>query len=213
MFSKILIANRGEIACRVIKTWAVITGLAIMILSAGTDDGYAREIPMWEGVTKSEQQLQADQDLIEAARQKTGGKLDAAARRGVQLAWQAIAKGDAEGAIRRLNQAWLINPKRGDIYWAFGVSTAIRGDALAKVDRYFSKAESIIGPEVRLYSDWGRSHEERKSPNKAKQLFLKALDLDPNHIEAHVGMVRVAKQQGDSELARHHLETLKRLGR
>lgn len=213
MFSKILFANRGEITGRVIKTFVVTLGLAIMIMSSWVEIGYAQEIPMWEGVKKSERQLQADQDLIEAARQKTGGKLDAAARRGVQLAWQAIAEGDAEGAIRRLNQAWLINPKRGDIYWAFGVATAIRGDAFAKVDRYFGRAESIIGPEVRLYSDWGRSHEERKSPNRARQLFLKALDLDPNHIEAHVGMVRVAKQQGDSKLARHHIEILKGLGR
>jgi|GEM_PF-960390 len=213
MFSRILIVNRGENACRVIKTWAVVAGLAIMILSAGTDDGNAREIPMWEGVAKSDQQLQADQDLIEAARQKTGGKLDAAARRGVQLAWQAIAKADADGAIRRLNQAWLLNPNRGDIFWGFGVATSIRGDKLANVDRYFGLAESIIGPEARLYTDWGRCHEQRNSPERAKQLFLKALDLDPNHIEAHIGMVRAAKQQGDSKLARHHLKTLKRLGR
>lgn len=185
--------------------------VAVIFYTYATFAGFAKEIPMWEGVLKSPQQLAADKQLIEAMKKATAGNLDVAAKAAVVRAWQAIGRGDPETAIKRLNQAWLLNPDRGDIYWAYGVATAIRGDSIDAVDRHFRQAERIIGQEARLYADWGRVFEQRGFAEKALPHFKEAIQIDPKNPEPHIGMIRAAMKLGDRETARKHERILLQL--
>lgn len=173
--------------------------------------GYANEIPTWEGVTKTAAQKQADRMFVEGVKKVTGGDLNAGAQRAIMSGWQFVEKGDAENAIRRFNQAWLLNPDRGDVYWGFAIATAIRGDAVEDVEIWFSRAEKIIGPEHRLYADWGRVLEQRGEARRAIPLFRKAIELNGENPEPHIGLVRSYRAIGDESGAERHMRILEGL--
>lgn len=184
----------------------VILFLALMF--GATQAGHADEIPTWKGVTKTAAQKQADKTFIEAVRKKTDGDLNVGAQRAIMLGWQFIAKGDVENAIRRFNQAWLLKPDRGDVYWGFAVATGNRGDPIQDVEGWFSLAEEIIGPEHRLYSDWGRTLEQRGEADQAIPVFLMAIDLNGENPEPHIGLVRAYLAIGDKTGAEKHMRIL-----
>ncbi len=163
-----------------------------------------RATPIWEGIEKSESELVADQELIKKSLEFTKGDATLAAQYAVRTAWERISKGDPDGAIRRLNQAWLIKPDLSDIYWGFAIATHIRGDDLKDVERWFAQVETEIQGSARLSTDYGRVLEERQLPERARPLFEQALALDPNYEQAHIGMIRVAEALGDEELASKH---------
>lgn len=176
----------------------ILTVLLSMVLpvwlSATANNAVAREIPMWQGITKTAAQTQADKRLVREALLLTKGDFKAAAHRAVTLGWQEIGKGNLETALRRFNQAWLLEPSRGDIYWGFAVAIGNRGDDIIQVGKFFRIADKIIGPESRLHSDWGRVLEERGYPKAAIEHFDKAIKLNPNNREPHNGMYRVVKK-------------------
>lgn len=76
---------------------------------------------------KTESHLRADQKFIEDAVKKYGS-LDSASKVHVTLGWIYLQRGDTATAMKRFNQAWLLNPENADCYWAFGIVTGMRGD-------------------------------------------------------------------------------------
>ena len=45
---------------------------------------------------------------------------------------------------------------------------------------------------------------EREMPEKAKEKFEEALNLNPGYVPAHMGMIRVAQELGDKSLEDRH---------
>ncbi|MEP1931171.1 MAG: hypothetical protein ABJJ37_07825 [Roseibium sp.] len=181
--------------------------LSLLLLAIGVivPNAKAQEVPMWEGVTKTKKQLEADRELVESLRKSTNDNLNVAASRGIKLGWEAIENGNTEKAIRRFNQVWLLNPKRGEIYWGFAVATAMRGDDIKIVERWFQKAETIVGADWRLHSDWGRWLEQRDEPERAIPHFLKSIEANPKNREPHVGMIRASEKLGDTATVEKHI--------
>lgn len=170
-----------------------------------------REVPTWRGITKTEEQIEADKKLIEEAKKLSDGDLKAAADQALELGWRSVMEGAPEMAIRRLNQAWLMDPDNGLIYWGFAIATHMRNDKLVDVTIWFDQAESILGPNANLYSNRGRVLDEREMPLEARQWFEKALTVDPDNQDAHFGMIRVAQAIGDDALRDKHQEIFNRL--
>lgn len=169
---------------------------------------FAQEIPLWEGVQKNEQMLAADKKLIESVRESTNGNLQAGARRAIELGWQAFENKDFETAIRRFNQAWLLDPENPAIYWGFALVTHLRGEPLATVERWFAETEKRIPDAVPLLSDHGRILEERNEDKRAVEYFSRALAIDPDYAQAHVGMARIAQKAGDSAGYDMHMKAI-----
>lgn len=163
-----------------------------------------RPTPMWEGVEKTAEDIANDQKLVKEALKLSNGDRGEAAATMVQLGWQQIVEGNPNEAIRRFNQAWLVNPVDGFIFWGYGVAGHIRGDDLEKIEQWFAQAEKVIKNNPRLLSDHGRVLEERKFPKRARVLFENALALDETYLPAHVGMVLVARTLEDKELEAKH---------
>lgn len=160
--------------------------------------------PIWEGIVKSEADIENDHRLVKRSLELTNGDRQKAVEFAVRLAWERIGRNDPNGAIRRFNQAWLIDPEFPDIFWGFAIATHIRGDDLEKVERWFLKTEEAVPPNARLFTDHGRVLEERKMPEKARKLFERAIAVDPNYPPAHVGMMQIAQAIGDTELFEKH---------
>ncbi|MDQ0419280.1 Tfp pilus assembly protein PilF [Peteryoungia aggregata LMG 23059] len=186
----------------------IVKYLAVMAFVLQAPFAGAKEIPMWEGLIKSEQQKRADTELIEAARKAGAGTLDKATYRAIQLGWQFVAQGDPDMAIKRFNQAWLFEPANADIHWGFAVATALQGAPLSTVERHFAKAESLKKNDAALFADHGRILQQRGENERAIEYFKKSLSINPDHRDAHVGMVLASAALGDMKTAEEHRRLL-----
>ncbi len=182
------------------------TLLALMATSTLAEND--KVAPMWEGTELTSARQLANEKFIADALAKANGDRKAAAQDTLQSGWKLIDQGDAEGAMRRFNQAWLLDPQEGRIYWGFAVASAIRGDALATIDRFFEKTHSLVGDQSRLYADWGRVYLLRGKPADAEKHFNRALEIDPDDPAAHFGLMKVGKALGDRQLMEKHKKAL-----
>lgn len=129
------------------------------------DPKYAiNELPMYGRLQKSGKQLEADQQLIERSTKGVRSREDAAETVS-RMGWTAFYDGDHSLAIKRFNQAWILNPKNQLALWGFA-TVCIERDQLEEAVRYFDMAMKS-GPEnERLRHDYEkalRSLEQRDS--------------------------------------------------
>ncbi len=191
-----------------IKRFAIISSFLFTLLTPDINAHAQLEVvvPMYEGVEKTEEQIEIDQELIKKSLELTKGDAELAAQFAVQAAWERIGKNDPNGAIIRLNQAWLIKPDYRGIYWGFAIATHVRGDDIEKVERWFARTEQDYKDNPRLLADHGRVLEERQYYGRAKPYFEQALLIDPLYEPAHIGMIKVAQGLGDENLRDKHQE-------
>lgn len=183
--------------------------LAALLLAASPAP--AVELPLWEELTKTQKMLDADRRFVEEIGRIHKGDLKTGAKFSVAQGWDMFEKGDMDVAIRRFNQAWLLDPENPEIYWGFAVATHVRGDGLEQTERWFAEAEKRLKTDPELYNDHAIALEDRDEPRRAKAQFEKALALDADNVLAHEGMARVLEKLGDAAGARKHAEEAKRL--
>jgi Tfp pilus assembly protein PilF len=172
---------------------------------------FAKDMPLWEGLKKTPGMLAADKEFIATVDTETKGDLKAGARHIVKRGWEAFNANDANLAIRRFNQASLLDQSNGEIYWGFALATHVRGDGLSVSERWFGEAEKHVRKSAALFSDHGRVLDEKGQPKRARSYFEKALAIDPNFLQAHIGMARVYAQLGDRMNAEFHLKKIEQL--
>lgn len=185
---------------------AIILGIATLTAEAQIS---TRPAPMWEDYEKTEFDIQSDKDFVKQATELADGDAARAAASLIQIGWQRIVEGDPNHAIRAFNQAWLIEADNPSVFWGFAVASHIRNDELDTVSRWFNRTRELLAlkglPENhRLEADEARVLAERGEHEKAKALFEKALTIEPDYIPAHIGMINVAGELGDTELKDKH---------
>jgi len=100
-----------------IKLFFLVTMLLILKSTAfGQDPDNSK--PMFGNVQKSTKYKEADDKFIETVTKEYGTK-DSALKAYVALGWRHLYKNDLETAIKRFNQAWLLNPNNPDPYYGF----------------------------------------------------------------------------------------------
>ncbi|MDJ0779923.1 MAG: carbohydrate binding domain-containing protein [Gammaproteobacteria bacterium] len=96
------------------------------------------ELPMYGYRHKTPAQKQADEVYIESMMRRFDSRAEAA-RSAAELGWKFYYDGDSRTAIKRFNQAWLLDPNDQYALWGFAVISADR-DQLQKSIRYFRMA-------------------------------------------------------------------------
>ena len=139
------------------------------------------EIPMYdEGKQeKTPKMLKADADFI-ASIEKEGLSHKEGAEKVVQLGWSYMVKKDPATAIKRFNQAWLLDPENGNIYHGFAVITAMRGGPPAEVERFFKLAISKTQVRTEAIVDYGRFLWTEKRLDESLTQLNKAFQLNPD---------------------------------
>ena len=84
------------------------------------------ELPMFGHQPKTRTQRQADEQYIESMMRRFNSRAEAA-RAASSLGWKVYYAGDSRTAIRRFNQAWLLDPLDQYALWGFAVISADRG--------------------------------------------------------------------------------------
>ena len=76
-------------------------------------------LPMYGGTEKSKEHKEIDEEFIEDCL-KQFGSIDSSVNVQIDNAWRYFYHNDLETAMKRFNQAWLLNPEFPDSYFEIG---------------------------------------------------------------------------------------------
>lgn len=96
------------------------------------------ELPMYGHAQKTAEQKRADQRYI-GTMTRGGASREDAAEHAARLGWNHYYAADCPRAIRRFNQAWLLDPGNRNALWGFAVISLERGE-IKEATRYFRMA-------------------------------------------------------------------------
>lgn len=113
-------------------------------IGAQKPDYPINKLPMYGRCEKTASQKRADEKFIEQMTQHPRSRTDAADYF-ARLGWNVLYKGDRSLAIKRFNQAWLLNPKSQLALWGFAAICLDRGQAKEAVSYFRMAIDS--GPE------------------------------------------------------------------
>jgi len=114
------------------------------------------QVPMYGGMDRQSvpELKKADDAFIESASSAFGGR-ERAAKRWVDQAFAFYNHDDLDMAMRRFNQAWLLDPKNPEVYWGFGAVLHDRGLAFGAYDMEM-RAYKLGFREPSFMADLGR---------------------------------------------------------
>jgi tetratricopeptide (TPR) repeat protein len=191
MDSNILISTRQKINNKIdMKT----TTICIIILLLFTNCSEAQKPdntkPHYGDIKKTQEYIDLDNEFIQDATKQFGSR-KAAAKQHVSFGWDYIRKGDFSTAMKRFNQAWLLDSTLIDVDWGYG---AVLGAThqyensiyyLKKYADYNMENPRILidlGTAYLTYANSLMEHGQNKSSElnirKGKSCLLKYISLD-----------------------------------
>lgn len=160
---------------------------AVLAVSLGARAEDLSLMPMYGG-KKLTKQLEASNATFIQTATKAAGSKEKAFDTVLQNGWVAMfQKNDFDTAMRRFNQAWLLDSSRYESYWAFGVLHGMKGEAQESV-KMLEKALKIAPKSARVMSNLGISYRvmaDKEPKNaaswkkKSQDTFERAHKLDP----------------------------------
>jgi tetratricopeptide (TPR) repeat protein len=91
--------------------------------------------PMYGEVLKSEAYKQIDEKFIRSCLQDYGS-IDSSAEVMITFAWKYFSENDLTTAMKRFNQAWLLNPDFPDSYFGFAALMEMQNNK-AEAERFY----------------------------------------------------------------------------
>jgi len=93
------------------------------------------ERPMYGNIPMTDEEKKCNENFINEAIQKAGSR-EAAAQSAIKLAWQYFYNNDPRTAMKRFNQAWLLDPNNAEVFYGFGILTSLQGKADEAISLY-----------------------------------------------------------------------------
>jgi tetratricopeptide (TPR) repeat protein len=140
--------------------------------------------PEYGNVRKTEEQVKADQDFVKLVLQQDGTNSKGSEHL-VKLGFDYLYKGDLVTAMKRFNQAWLLDNKNENAYWGFGAVYFSFNDfteALAQLDKGLiinPNSSNILTDKATIYTGYYANNQKTEDLNKAIELFNKSYSIDP----------------------------------
>lgn len=139
--------------------------------------------PEYGNVLKSRGQLDEDKTFIDVVL-----KQDTTHRKGsehlVKLGFTYLSKGDMKTAMKRFNQAWLLDPKNENAYWGYGAIYGAFGDydtAIIQFDKGLAinpRSSVILTDKATLYFVEYQHDQVVAKLNTAIDLLTKSYAID-----------------------------------
>lgn len=148
------------------------------------------ELPMYGGVQKCPELIAADEIFFQTvAKQYPDKKI--AAKEMVTLAWDYLYKRDISTAMKRFNQAWMLDSLNANVYWGFASIQGYR-QQFTESEILFKRAIVLDSLQSNLYVDYattlGNLYDKTKNQDKLLEcinVLDKAIALDENNAKAY----------------------------
>ncbi|MEO8885209.1 MAG: tetratricopeptide repeat protein [Mucilaginibacter sp.] len=141
-------------------------------------------IPEYGNLPKPKEMIAEDQKLIDLAI-KTDGTSHKASEHLVSLGFDYLYRGDLKTAMKRFNQAWLLDNKNENAYWGFGAiyfSFNDYDEALKQFEKGLlinPNSSNILTDEATINTGYFVSKHDANYLDKAIELFNKSYKIDP----------------------------------
>ncbi len=138
----------------------------------------------------------ADEKLINSILQ-AGVTRKSASIHAIKRGWESFKKQDYDTALKRFNQAWLLNPKNGDLYYGFALIVSVRNGPSNEVEEFFKIAISKPDVSPAAYVDYGRFLWTERRLDSSLALLHKAMEIEPTVFNArsHISFVYYLKKE------------------
>lgn len=113
-------------------------------------------LPKYGNLPKADWQKAADDAYIAATDKEYHGDRKKASTETAMEGWHYLAGGDLENAMRRFNQAWLLNNKNGIALWGMAAVETESGKFDESL-KLFAEAEKFVGTEINFSVDYSRA--------------------------------------------------------
>lgn len=113
-------------------------------------------LPMYGSLSKNEAQKLSDEKFIASIDQYYKGNRKKAAGEISARGWQFLRKGNTTDAIRRFNQAWLLDSSNGNALWGMAVIQANMGKTVDSL-QLFEEAERVLINDIDFAVDYAKA--------------------------------------------------------
>lgn len=146
-------------------------------------------------IAKSEAQKKRDEVFVEDVTKIAGSRQQGAKDFGGD-GWRHYQRGDLDNAMRRFNQAWLLDPESFLPYWGFGailMKLKKPEEAIPHYERSLSLID-VATEKPRLLNDSAKAYSAAASRSgndaaawraRSEDLFQQAVQLDPKYSNAY----------------------------
>jgi tetratricopeptide (TPR) repeat protein len=175
-------------------------GRFILLFSLAMLPAWAQALPLEEQPLYGEMPKTADtqkaDDQFIAAAVKYGTRAQTSDH-SVTLGWQYLAKHDVPTAMKRFNQAWLLDPGNGNAFHGFAVIVMDRDHDSARADKLFQQGIAAPRQSPGIYLDYGRFLLKKKLPADALPPLRKALNVPTMGADAESLLTMALYESGD----------------
>ena len=143
-------------------------------------------VPEYGNIPKTKETIADDQKFIETVL-KSDGTLEKGSEHLISLGFNYLYQGDLKTAMRRFNQAWLVNNKNENSYWGFASVYFMFNDseeALKQLNKGLAinpKSSNILTDIATINTGYFVSKNDPKYLQKAIELFNQSYQIDPNN--------------------------------
>ena len=142
--------------------------------------------PEYGNVTKTKEQIGLDNEFIETVLKQDTTRIKGSEHL-VKLGFTYLYRGDLETAMKRFNQAWLLNSQNENAYW--GYATVYfrfddRDEAKRQLDKGLSinpNSSNILTDEATISMSFYMDSGNKTELNKAIALFNQSYKIDPKN--------------------------------
>lgn len=134
-----------------------------------------------------------------------------AAAEATDKGWRYFEIGEHATALKRFRQATILDPDFAPGYYAVGYMYSLQ-DRPSLAIQYFHKAVEHDPADPATYTQLGLALMQTGQRPEGLQMLQRALAIDPNHGEAHIGISRYYCSEKNGRLAKVHLEQADNLG-
>ncbi|MBI5784484.1 MAG: hypothetical protein HZA64_03415 [Rhodocyclales bacterium] len=134
--------------------FAISIALTLAASSAAADD--INLLPKYGSAAKNDAQKAADANFLATIDNFYKGDQKKAAGEVAARGWQFLRQGNTADAMRRFNQAWLIDSTNAHALWGMAAVSGSKGD-LDQSLKLFSEAERFVGSDVDFAVDQAKT--------------------------------------------------------
>lgn len=114
--------------------------------------------PEYGNIQKTPEQVESDLQFVESLLKEFDGNKKIAAKKMTELGFQYLyEKGDFVTAMRRFNQAFLVEPNNADIYYGYGTIFFNLGE-MKKARKQYEKGLELNPDHAEILTDYGTTY-------------------------------------------------------